>query len=73
MKDGDIKLFGFILMARMRKIQFYAYSEQVRDQWMAAMATSCVLVDIRLKYKVKSKLGHGAFSQVFKCFQINNS
>lgn len=59
MKTEDDKLYGFILSARMRKMQFYAYSQQVRDNWMAALTKSCVMIDIKSKYKASVKLGQG--------------
>ena len=52
--DGQVKLYGFTLMARMRKISFFAYSEDMRDKWISVLSGSCILLDIRQKYTIST-------------------
>ena len=68
MSDGDIQLFGFILMAKLRRMLFYVYTKQERDQWITAMARSCVLLNINTQYKLCKQIGVGASARVHTCY-----
>ena len=67
-KDTTQKyLYGFIIMARGRTIDFYVDSMLERDNWVNGMKRFVILLDLKEEFVIGRLLGHGNFAKVHLC------
>ena len=67
-KDSTGKrMYGFILMAKRDKIEFYCDRKDVRDKWISALKSSVILLDLKDEFVVTEQLGQGNFAKVHLC------
>lgn len=72
LKDSKTKLFGFILMAKGQTLQFYNEDEEVIQNWIEALKSTAVLLDLKDEFKMGSLLGRGNFAKVHSCTRQND-
>lgn len=68
--ERDMYMWGFILMAKKAKIEFYTTSQEQFDEWMQALKGSIVLLDLKVELKVMDLLGKGMYAKVNVCERL---
>ena len=68
-----MKLYGFILMMKGLSLQFFSDKEEVQTQWIEALKSSCILLDLKEEYDIGALLGRGNFAKVHECYKRNDS
>ena len=71
-KDNKMKLYGFILMQKGLSLQFFAEDEAVQKEWIEALKSSCILLDVKEEFEIGSLLGRGNFAMVHECTRRND-
>ena len=66
------KMFGFILMARGKTLEFYSVSEDETIEWIEALKAFVVLLDLKEEVSIGKLLGKGNSAKVHKCERISN-
>jgi hypothetical protein len=54
-------------MAKGQTLQFYSEHEEVIQQWIEALKTTAVLLDLKEEFKMGPLLGRGNFAKVHSC------
>ena len=61
-------MYGFILMAKGSLFEFYfKENKQERDDWVQAMKSSVILLDVKEDLEFGEMLGRGNFAKVHLC------
>ena len=67
-KDTNLKyLYGFIIMAKGKTIDFYVDTVEEREQWINAMKKFVILLDLKEEFDIGKLLGRGNFAKVHLC------
>ena len=64
-------MYGFILMARGKKLEFYSVSQIETDLWIEALKSFVVLLDLKEEFTILDLLGKGNSAKVHKCVRKN--
>ena len=48
-------------------LQFFSESEQVQKDWIEALKSSCILMDVKEEFDIGAELGRGNFAKVHEC------
>ena len=51
-------------MGKGNSVEFYHYSEEVRDEWIETIKDSVVLIDLKDEYQISTLIGRGNFAKV---------
>ena len=71
-KDGKNKLYGFILMAKGIGLRFYHENQEIINEWIEALKTTCILLDLKDEFLLGPLLGRGNFAKVHNCTRKND-
>ncbi len=67
-KDTEGKyMYGLIMMARSRTIDFYVETLEEREAWVNAMKKFIILLDLKDEFSIGKILGRGNFAKVHLC------
>ena len=67
-KDTTQKyLYGFIIMAKGKTMDFYNDQADVRDNWINGMKRFVILLDLKEEFSIGRLLGRGNFAKVHLC------
>ena len=65
-------MYGFILMAKGRTIDFYVESLEERELWINSFKKYVVFLDLKEEFTVGKLLGRGNFAKVHLCTRRSN-
>ena len=72
-KDTESKyMYGFIMMAKGKSIDFYVDSLQLREDWINAIKKHVILIDLKNEFTIHQLLGRGNFAKVHSCTRKTN-
>jgi calcium/calmodulin-dependent protein kinase I len=67
-KDTEGKyMYGLIMMARSKTVDFYLETLEERESWVNAMKKFIVLLDLKDEFSIGKILGRGNFAKVHLC------
>ena len=67
-KDEENKyMYGLIMMAKSKTIEFYVESLEERESWVNAMKKFIILLDLKDEFTIGKLLGRGNFAKVHLC------
>jgi len=59
-------------MAKHTQIEFYTKEDRVKREWIQALKTSVILLDLKEELVIKSLVGRGNFAKVHLCHRKND-
>ena len=65
-------MYGFLLMAKGQKLEFYSYSKIETQEWIQALKSVVILLDFKEEITIGNLLGKGITSQVHLCQRRSN-
>ena len=60
-------MYGLIMMAKSKTIEFYVESLEERESWVNAMKKFIILLDLKDEFTIGKLLGRGNFAKVHLC------
>ena len=67
-KDADgTYLYGFILMAKGKTVEFYSFEQRMQNEWIQALKPSVILLDLKEELNIGRLIGRGNFAKVHVC------
>ena len=60
-------MYGFVLMAKGNKMEFYTMSETETNEWIEALKSFVVLLDLKEEFVIGKLLGKGNSAKVHRC------
>ena len=64
-------MYGFILMAKGKKLEFYSVSQMETNSWIEALKAFVILLDLKEEFAIGDLLGKGNSAKVHKCVRKN--
>ena len=65
-------MYGFILMAKGKKHEFYSISQTETNSWIEALKAFVILLDLKEEFTISDLLGKGNSAKVHKCVRKND-
>ena len=65
-------MYGFIMMAKGKSIDFYVDSLELREDWINAIKKHVILIDLKNEFTIHQLLGRGNFAKVHSCTRKTN-
>jgi calcium/calmodulin-dependent protein kinase I len=66
-------MYGFILMAKKKTIDFYVDNLQDREDWVQYLKKNVILLDLKEEFTIGRLLGRGNFAKVHLCYRKSDS
>ena len=60
-------MYGFILMAKGTKLEFYSVNQMETNSWIDALKAFVILLDLKEEFIIGDLLGKGNSAKVHKC------
>ena len=71
-KDSyDNRMYGFLLMAKGKKHEFYNYSQAEIKDWIQAMKPFTICLNLKEDFRVGPLIGKGKSAKVNRCEHTN--
>lgn len=65
-------MFGFILMAKRKTIDFYVEKLEEREAWVDKLKQFVILLDLKEEFRIGRILGKGNFAKVHLCHRMSD-
>ena len=66
------RMYGFILMAKGKTLEFYSVSETETVEWIEALKGVVILLDLKEEFIIGKLLGKGNSAKVHRCERKGN-